>query len=202
MTRITVRFTHTRERAGEQTGQVTERVYQDLAAADAMMHFCQSTGILPEQEGDKSGYLECFSGGEGTPPARHLRNWEKDPFAEVADGFWNNIAADYATAEDLLKWRPEYHAMALWRVVCPECGREMVRHESQWGRFFRCHGCGAKFGEGTRKHRANRALIGFCGEPMTVMMGRNGGSGPGCEKCHGDQDWGRVPAGRFLAGRR
>lgn len=135
-------------------------------------------------------------------PPPMLRNYEKDPDAEVSDGWLSNIAADISNARAQLESVPEYHIKRTEFLVC-SCGREIAPRVSKFGAYYPCD-CGAKWNPNTKKAAALRRIYRYsCGEEMTVTVNNFGVPYNACPKCH-TQDVARMhrPVGDLVRGYR
>jgi hypothetical protein len=127
--------------------------------------------------------------GQGELPQRHLKNWERDPDAEVSDGWLTNMCADINNADDRLKWEPEFCHRHTWRIPCPDCGGDLREHTGQWGAFYRCQSgsCSFKTSAGTKKAKAaelQATVVRWCGTRLVLMINNNGIGYGGCPACH------------------
>ena len=132
-------------------------------------------------------HLTAFIPSALSRPARHLMNWEKDPDAEVSDGWLSNIAAAGSNLTDELEWQPQFCTRAHAVTPCPGCADgQLATRWSKWGGFYSCGSCGWKTGLGTRKGQAATAatrITGWCGALLEVRYNRNGVPYPGCPAC-------------------
>ena len=114
-------------------------------------------------------------------------NWEKDPDAEVSDGWLSNIAAAGNSLADQLEWQPQFCAAAHRMTPCPGCtGGELTPHWGKWGGFYTCRSCGWKAGLNSRKGQAASAatrITGWCGAPLGVRYNHHGVPYAGCPAC-------------------
>lgn len=127
--------------------------------------------------------------GQGEPPQRHLKNWERDPDAEVSDGWLTNMCAGISNVEDHLLWEPEFCHAATWRIPCPGCDGELRELTGQFGAFYLCRSCSFKTSAGTRKAKAAEAeatVVRWCGTRLVLMINNNGIGYGGCPECHPD----------------
>jgi hypothetical protein len=124
--------------------------------------------------------------GQGEPPKRHLRNWERDPDAEVSDGWLTNMCAGINNVDDHLQWEPEFCHAITWRIPCPACPGELRELTGGWGAFYRCRSCDFKTSAGTKKAKAAEAkatVVRWCGTRLVLMINNNGIGYGGCPAC-------------------
>ena len=119
------------------------------------------------------------------------RNYERDPQAEVGDGFLSNLGADYGNMRRELEWEPRYHFhVTAWWMPCPSCGRTPMAgpFSGRFGMFMRCDNpyCNKTMGLWTKKFRKAARPTRFCGERMTVVTSNCGVPYTGCNKCYGE----------------
>ena len=131
--------------------------------------------------------------GQGEPPQRHLKNWERDPDAEVSDGWLTNMCAGINNVEDHLNWEPEFCHRPTWRIPCPDCNDELRELTGQFGAFYRCQSrsCSFKTSAGTRKAKAAEAkatVVRWCGTRLVLMINNNGIGYGGCPACYPDYE--------------
>lgn len=161
--------------------------YAVADAAAALAAFAVDRPDICTSEANRQGWhLVCVIPGAGERPARRLMNWERDPDAEVSDGWLSNIAAAGNNLADRLLWEPEFCTKAHRHVPCPACGEPLGDFWGKWGGFYRCPTCGWKAGITTKKARAAEArtrLTGWCGTPLEVRYNRNGVPYAGCSSC-------------------
>lgn len=125
--------------------------------------------------------------GQGEPPQRHLKNWERDPDAEISDGWLTNMCAGISNVEDHLNWEPEFCHRPAWRIPCPACPGELRELTGKYGAFYRCQSCLFKTSAGTKKAKAAEAratVVRWCGTRLVLMINDNGIGYAGCPVCH------------------
>lgn len=157
-------------------------VSYELAAADALARF------FAEELGSdlarlRSGTVQCTTPGEGERPGRILMNWERDPMAEVSDGWLSNIAASGANLAADLEWEPRYCAQVLTTFACPSCAQAMARRKGRFGSFLTCEHCGLRMGAHTKKAKAAERVKGFCGTALRLHFNHLGVPYAGCDSC-------------------
>jgi hypothetical protein len=187
-------------RAHRLAGDEAERVeratvrYTVTSAVEALVAFAADRPDICTFDVGRQGWqLECVTPGVGVRPARRLMNWERNPDAEVSDGWLSNIAAAGNSLADRLVWEPQFCARAHWSIPCPGgCGGELRELSGrQWGSFYRCPGCDWKTGVTTKKAaaaEANARRTGWCGTPLEVRYNRNGVPYAGCPTCAPDYE--------------
>lgn len=144
----------------------------------------------------RTGRLECVVAATGPRPERRLMNWERDPMAEVSDGYLSNLAASHANLAADLAWRPRYCAQVLTRHRCPSCELNMVTRNGRYGPFLTCR-CGVSFGPTTKKAAAAEIVDGFCGEALRPRTNHLGVPYAGCDRCSDNADE-TQPVSKFL----
>jgi hypothetical protein len=162
--------------------------YEAAGAAAALAAFAADRPDVCGPGVNRRGWrLTCVIPGQGDPPARRLMNWEKNPDAEVSDGWLSNIAAQANSLADRLEWEPRFCTRASWLTPCPACGQPLREQAGKWGGFYRCTACDWKAGVTTKKARAAEAratIAGWCGARLEVRYSHLGVPYPGCPACH------------------
>jgi hypothetical protein len=113
-------------------------------------------------------------------------NWERNPDAEVSDGWLSNIAARGGNLADRLEWEPEFCTRPHWLIPCPDCGRPLQDRQGRYGDFYACTGCDWKTSVKTKKAKAVNAaarITGWCGTRPVVRYSHLGVPYPGCPAC-------------------
>jgi hypothetical protein len=161
--------------------------YSAMDAAAALAAFAADRPDICTHDVNRQGWrLTCVTPGAGEPPTRRLMNWEKDPDAEVSDGWLSNIAAAGNNLADRLEWEPQFCTHAHRLIPCPACGQPLREFSSKWGGFYRCTACGWKAGTTTKKAgsaEAQARIAGWCGTPLEVRYNQHGVPYPGCPTC-------------------
>lgn len=155
--------------------------------AKAMLDF--ALAHLEQFMSDGSSF-ECCCKPTGPRPEVALRNYEKDPMAEVGEGFLSNLGADFGNLRRQLEWEPRYHFHAVsWEMPCPSCGRTPMAgpFKGRFGMFMRCENpyCNKTVGMWTKKFRKTARPTRFCGERMSVVVNGLGMPYAGCARCYG-----------------
>ncbi len=168
-----------------------ERVTLSYPAADAAAALAAFAADRPDicthDVGRQGWQLTVVIPGEGERPARRLMNWEKNPDAEVSDGWLSNIAAAGNSLKDKLEWEPEFCSVARRFTPCPSCGEALQEFWGKFGGFYRCTACSFKAGISTKKAKAAEAqtlIAGWCGAKLVVRYNNNGVPYAGCPACH------------------
>lgn len=121
----------------------------------------------------------------GPKPEMMLRNYEKDPMAEVEDGWLTNMCADITNAKQELAHRPSFHAKRSDYLLCT-CGQNVQEHQTRYGGLFSCT-CGKRWWARTKKTQARPKVYRYsCGRPLVVTV--NSGMVPyeTCPHCYPD----------------
>jgi hypothetical protein len=161
--------------------------YETAGAAAALAAFnAEHPEIFQMPRGGK-WHVKCvIPATTPRPDRRYQMNWEKDPDAEVSDGWLSNIAAAGNNLKDELEWEPEFCHRPHRRFPCPGCGDKLAELWSKYGGFYSCPRCGFKTSFGTKKAKAIEAaatIAGFCGTKLEVRYNNNGVPYPGCKTC-------------------
>lgn len=161
--------------------------YQVTCAAAALAAFAaERPDICGYHVGRQGWQLKVVIPGVGEPPERRLLNWERDPNAEVSDGWLSNIAAMANTLQDRLEWEPQFCPRPHWFTPCPGCGSALAERYGKWGAFYSCSACGQTMGVDTKKGKAAESaarIIGWCGTLLEVRYGHFGNPYAGCPAC-------------------
>jgi len=123
--------------------------------------------------------LTVVTPGRGEPPRRHLKDWERDPDAEVSDGWLSNMCAGTGDVDDRLTWEPEFCHRPTWRIPCPDCDSELRARTGQWDAFYRCRSCSFRPPPGPRRRRPPRprpTVVRWCGTRLVLMINNEPGN--------------------------
>jgi hypothetical protein len=165
--------------------EITEQ-YTVAAPAGALAAFAAAHPDVTVYGFTRRWDLKLVIPGQGERPTRRLMNWEKDPDAEVSDGWLSNIAAAGNSLADDLEWEPEFCHRVRWHLPCPSCDAGLAERYGKFGGFFTCDACGWKTGTGTKKAQgveARAAITGWCGTLLEVRYNDNGVPYLGCKTC-------------------
>jgi hypothetical protein len=161
--------------------------YGAAGAAAALAAFAAEHPDIVRYENRSRWHLECVNPAATPRPGRRfLKNWERDPAAEVSDGWLSNIAADGNNLMDDLEWEPRYCATPRRHFPCPSCAAGLAERYSRYGGFYSCPACEFKTNFGTKKAAAIEAaatITGWCGTLLEVRYNNNGVPYPGCKTC-------------------
>lgn len=169
----------------------TRTYYDTDSPAAALARFAED---LPHVAAARSDwYLEAYIPSLLPRPDKHLLNWEKNPDAEVSDGWLSNIAASGNTLADELEWQPKFCTRAHTFTPCPDCSTgpdgesKLAERYGKYGAFYTCGRCGWQTGRNTAKGKAAAAatrITGWCGHLLEVRYNNNGIPYPGCPACY------------------
>ena len=162
-------------------------VYTAATARDAMGLFAAAHPEYATWGWWHDRMLTVVIPGQGEPPQRHLKNWERDPAAEVSDGWLTNMCAGINNVADRLEWEPEFCHQATWRIPCPDYGGELHEITGRFGAFYRCRACEFKTSARTRKAKTAEAaatVVRWCGTRLVLMINNNGIGYGGCPDCN------------------
>lgn len=143
---------------------LTER-YATATAAEALAAFAAAHPEYATWGYWHDRYLKVVTAGRGEPPKRHLKNWERDPDAEVSDGWLTNMCAGINNVAAHLEWEPQFCHTITWRIPCPACPGELYEIAGRHGAFYCCRSCdfktsyGTPEGEGCSGSRHRRPLV-------------------------------------------
>jgi hypothetical protein len=167
---------------------LTEDIEADIDAPDASSAI--AAFIAERLGGDASRWLAAWHRtvvipGDGDAPERMLMNYEKDPNAEVADGWLSNLAAAFGNLSQSLAWQPEFCTTGIFEVRCPRDGSVLREIHGRYGVFVSCQ-CGWKASRGTKKYDANRHFIRWCGTKLIASVNHLGVPYRACPSCSPD----------------
>jgi hypothetical protein len=153
-----LRFVHGPAGSGpppDRKGDHDEHVRTYCQCANPAPVLTAFAAAFPHVVADRAGWhLDAYTPSAMPRPKRHLRNLERDPGAEVSDGWLSNIAAARNNLADDLEWQPQYCTHAHTVTPCPGCkDGHLATRWSKWGSFFSCAACGWKTGLDTKKGR-------------------------------------------------
>jgi hypothetical protein len=175
--------------SAERTPVSATYAYTATSAAAALVLFAAEHPEYATWGWWRDRLLTVVIPGQGEPPERHLKNWERDPDAEVSDGWLTNMCAGINTVDDCLQWEPEFCHRPIWRIQCPDCAGELFELTGEFGAFYRCRSCSFKTSAVTRKAKAAEAkatVVRWCGARLVLMINNNGIGYGGCPACYPD----------------
>jgi hypothetical protein len=160
------------------------RTYEVAGPVDALTRFAEAFPAIPL---DHDWHLKAYTPSPLPRPERHLKNWERDPDAEVSDGWLSNLAASANTLADELAWQSQYCTRAHKRTPCPGCETgQLAERTGKFGAFWSCTSCEWHTSAGTKKGLAaaeHTFVTGWCGTLLEVRYGHLGNPYPGCKTC-------------------
>ncbi|KWW97419.1 hypothetical protein LI90_4391 (plasmid) [Carbonactinospora thermoautotrophica] len=177
-----------------------EQTYTVAHPREALQRFAQE---FPEvvrlnDAAVPAAWITAWTPGRGPRPEERLMNWERDPDAEVSDGWLSNMAAAVTNLRNQLEWEPRYCTRATVYVPCPGCvqldgsSTLLTRKLGRYGAYYQCGACGWKTGARTRKARQahERAYIaGWCGATLYAGVNPSGVPITLCGECDRGYRW-------------